>query len=43
MDMCDKKLMMIKVPDTISRPPKSLHDFKRWKGDAVKLSKLYRY
>lgn len=29
---CDKRLLNIAVPDSISRPPKSLQDFKHWKG-----------
>ena len=29
---CDARLMSIKVPDTISRSPKSLEKYKKWKG-----------
>ena len=31
-DLCDKRLLSIKVPDKISRPPKSLLEYRRWKG-----------
>lgn len=32
MDVCNKRLLNIRIPDRISRPPKSISDFKRWKG-----------
>jgi hypothetical protein len=32
MDLCDRRLLSVKVPDRISRTPRSLSDFKRWKG-----------
>ena len=31
-DLCDRRLLNIKVPEVISRTPRSLEDFKRWKG-----------
>lgn len=36
--VCDSRLLSIKVPDVISRPPKSLTDFKHWKGTHVNSS-----
>lgn len=38
--VCDEKLLSIHVPDIISRTPKSLHDFKKWKGIIVVYKKL---
>ena len=32
MKECDSDLLAIRVPDTISRQPKSLDDYKRWKA-----------
>ena len=29
---CDNRLLAIKVPDIISRPPRSLEDYSHWKG-----------
>lgn len=32
MDFCDQRLLRIQVPDIISHPPKTLKDYKKWKG-----------
>ena len=38
--MCDKLLLSIKVPDIISRTPKTLHEFTKWKGVLLRLAIL---
>lgn len=37
-DLCDKRLLSIKVPDFISRPPKSLSKASQWKGLSTSIS-----
>lgn len=38
---CDARLLSINVPDTISRQPKTLEDFKHWKGLYFRVSQNY--
>ena len=32
MQLCDRRLLGIKVPDVISCTPRTLNELKRWKG-----------
>ena len=41
MDLCERRLLNIKVPDRISRIPKSLSEYKRWKGSEHRSWILY--
>ena len=41
MSLCDKRLSAIKVPDLISRTPKSLKEIHRWKGICTCAYSLY--
>lgn len=41
MQLCDKRLLGIKVPNTISRTPRTLEEVKRWKGNVYYAIKRY--
>ena len=38
---CDMKLLSIRVPDIISRQPKTLYEYDRWKGIVINIVVSY--